>query len=127
MISKFIFWHLMIIVPTLCALLFRRSLALRVICIIMILTWTWSLLAGGLTCSMRNSINQLDRGRSQEYKDGWFDGARATQTMANNYRSPLFTAVLCVAVLALIPIRKKERPNKAIEAIGDPGSPQPHG
>ena len=43
---------------------------------------------------------------------------------ANLYRSPLITAVLCVAILGLIPIQKTNSPNKKVEATGE--MPSPH-
>ena len=124
MTSNFVFWHLPLILPAVCALIARRSRLVRVVCILVILAWTWSLLTAGVNASMRNSRGKCDRARSQEYQDGWADGAMATQMTASLYRSPLITAVLCVAILALIPIQKTNRPNKKVEATGE--TPSPH-
>lgn len=60
MTSTIVIWHLLLILPTVCALIARRSRLIRVICILVILAWTWSLLTMGVGASMRNSRGQCE-------------------------------------------------------------------
>lgn len=119
-ISKILIWQLAIIVPTVISLYWRRTFSLRIICVVFLLFWGWSILFFGVRASVRNAIDQVDSAKGSMYIEGWRDGGIATQDLANSYIGTIMLLFACLSVLGVIPVRSKTIKGSQSSSLGNP-------
>ena len=104
-INKTIVWQLAIIAPTVLCLFWRRYFSLRIVCVLFLLFFGWSILFFGVRASVRNAIGQVDSDRESMYIEGWRDGGLATQDITNSYIATILLLFACLSVLGVVPVR----------------------
>lgn len=85
-----------------------------------LLCYAWWLTAAGIRMAARNT--PLPANSTQDYKQGWIDGARATQATVDGLSGPLLTVVICLAISASMSNKKKCPPLPAPPAVSDGSS-----